>query len=97
MEEALGQMDFNLKGLHHQEVVLSRLVAMEEMGVEAAVVESSQRLLQMKWTDKLAVVAMEVEAAEVLAPELMIVLILSKVDLEVLAVAEEEEESTNLV
>ena len=70
---------------------------MEEMEAEAAVAESSQRVLQMELTDKLEVVAMAAAAAVALAPALMMQLILYKVDREELAVAAAAEESTNLV
>lgn len=56
--------------------------------VRAAVaVESSQRHLQMKWMDKLAVAAMVEGEVAVLAPGLMIQIILSRQEPVELAVA----------
>jgi hypothetical protein len=71
--------------------------ATEETAVVVAVAESSQRVLQMKSTERLRVAAMAPVAAAALGPALMMSIIRLKAAREVLVAAAVAVESTNLV
>jgi hypothetical protein len=89
-------METSLKDLHHRELKLPLLEAMEETAAAAAVVESLQPLSPILLMEKRGAAAMAVEVAVELALALMIQLMPYRVDREGPAVEVAVAGSTNL-